>query len=53
LFVGDNPERDILGARKLGMKTALAEYGNGWYKGKKIKPDYILKDISQLLEVLR
>ncbi len=52
LFVGDNPERDILGAQKAGMKTALAEYGNGWYKGEKVKADYVLKDISELLEIL-
>jgi len=52
LFVGDNPERDILGAHKAGMKTALAEYGNGWYKGEKVKSDFVLKDISELLLVL-
>jgi len=52
LFVGDNPERDILGAQKAGMRTALAEYGNGWYKGEKVRADYVLKDISELLGIL-
>jgi putative hydrolase of the HAD superfamily len=48
LFVGDNPERDILGAQKIGMKTALAKYGQ-FIKGKS-KPDYELKDIKDLIE---
>lgn len=27
LFVGDNPERDIIGAKKAGLHTCLAKYG--------------------------
>ncbi len=51
LFVGDNPERDIAGARKAGMKTALAKYGNGG-NSRNIKADYVLMDISELQEIL-
>ncbi len=50
LFVGDNPERDIKGAKQAGMKTALAEYGRVFPKGN-IEPDIYLQDISELLEV--
>ncbi len=51
LFVGDNPIRDIAGAKKVGMKSALAEYGL-IVKGKKIKADYVLGDISDLVKIV-
>ena len=51
LFVGDNPARDIQGAKKLGMKTALAKYGQ-IFPNKGIKADYILKDIEDLQKIL-
>ncbi len=50
LFVGDNPERDIKGAKRVGMKTALAEYGQ-LIKGKS-KPDFILKKPIDLQKVV-
>ncbi|MDO8625203.1 MAG: TIGR02253 family HAD-type hydrolase, partial [Candidatus Diapherotrites archaeon] len=58
LFVGDNPERDILGARNTGMETAWARYG---YPKKYVgpqskstsrsKPDYTLDKIQDLLRI--
>ena len=51
LFVGDNPERDILGAKEAGMKTCLAEYGQNVFS-KKIKADYRIKDVEQLLKIV-
>jgi HAD superfamily hydrolase (TIGR02253 family) len=56
LYVGDNPRRDIKGAKNLGMKTALAEYGmNKSYKKhiKKNKADHVLKDITDLLKIVQ
>ena len=52
LMVGDRPLRDLVGAKKLGMKTAFAKYG---YIGKttKVKCDYVLEDIEDLLEVIQ
>ena len=51
LFVGDNPERDVKGAKKLGMKTALAAYG--WHMSKKsrVKPDYTLRRFADVLGI--
>lgn len=51
LFVGDNPERDIHGAKKVGMQTALAEYGQ--FKKGKEKADFELKDIRDLLGIMK
>jgi len=52
LFVGDSPERDILGAKKLGMQTALAKYGQVWTPRKKIKADFELEDIKDLEKIV-
>jgi len=50
LMVGDWPERDIKGAKKLGIKTCWARYG--WHAGKKIKADYEINKFEELLEVI-
>ncbi|MCK4319448.1 TIGR02253 family HAD-type hydrolase [Candidatus Micrarchaeota archaeon] len=52
LFIGDNPGRDVKGAKSLGMKTALAFYG--LTRGKsRVKPDYILKRFEDILKVVK
>ncbi len=55
LYIGDHPERDIKGAKQLGMRTALAEYGMQRSFRKQLKgnkPDYALKRISDLLGIV-
>lgn len=52
VFVGDNPRRDILGARKMGMWTALADYGCEWPKRGTEKADFVLRRFGELEEVL-
>lgn len=51
LFVGDNPLRDIKGAKKTGMKTAYAEYGS-FIKSDET-PDYVLKKFGDLLKIVK
>ncbi len=51
LFVGDWPERDIMGAKALGMKTAFAKYGSQ-KRVKKSGADYELERIEDLLRVV-
>jgi len=50
LMVGDMPQRDILGAKKLGIKTCFASYGAR--KPKKVDSDYVIKDIKDLLNIV-
>jgi len=55
VMVGDSLMRDIAPAKKLGFKTVFARYG---YLGKrfggksKVKPDYVINDIKELLKIL-
>ncbi len=51
LMVGDWPERDIKGAKLLGIKTAFAKYGA--VKGITIKADYELDSIEDVLGIVR
>ena len=51
LMVGDWPERDVEGAKKIGMKTCFARNGSS----RKIKDsgaDYIIDDIKELLQII-
>ncbi len=53
LMVGDNIERDMVGAKNLGMKTCFAKYGHvdGW-SGKKVdfNPDYTAEEFEDILK---
>ncbi|MCH8067354.1 MAG: TIGR02253 family HAD-type hydrolase [Nanoarchaeota archaeon] len=51
LMVGDWPERDIKGAKAIGMKTCFARYGNP--KIKKTDADYEISNIKMLLEIVK
>lgn len=49
LMVGDRPERDVKGAKKLGMITCFAKYGNPKAES---NADYEINDIKELLEII-
>ncbi len=51
LMIGDNPPRDILGAKKLGMRTCLAKYGLT-YKADRVKADFTIRNIRELVKVI-
>lgn len=51
VMVGDWLERDIAGAKGVGLITAYAKYGEAFSK-KIVDADYILRDISQILDVV-
>jgi putative hydrolase of the HAD superfamily len=55
VFVGDNPEIDIIGARKLGMKTVIIgseklQYGKGIFR-----PDFFIKrkNVKELEDLIQ
>ena len=50
VFVGDWPERDIKGAKALGIKTVHARYGSIFKPS--IKPDYSISRIEDLLKIV-
>jgi putative hydrolase of the HAD superfamily len=50
-MVGDWPDRDVVGAMQLGMRTAFARYGDTFgtlHSG----ADYDLRDLQQLVEIV-
>jgi len=51
LMVGDWAERDIQGAKKVGMKTAFAKYGDT-FETEHHAADYELADISVLIYII-
>ena len=50
LMVGDWPERDIKGAKQMGMLTCFAKYGNP--EASAPDADYEVNDIKELLEIV-
>jgi putative hydrolase of the HAD superfamily len=51
LMVGDWPKGDIEGARRLGMSTAFAKYGNPAFKGKS-HADHVLHRIGDVIKIV-
>jgi putative hydrolase of the HAD superfamily len=51
IMIGDWAERDMVGARNVGMLTAFAKYGDS-FGNQEVEADYILEDISQLLDIV-
>ena len=51
LMIGDWPERDVIGAKKIGMKTAFAQYGDV-FNTSVSGADYDIKDIKELLDIV-
>ncbi len=52
LMIGDMPERDIAGAKAVGMKTCFARYG--WIRGEKPQTaaDFEIDSVEELLRIV-
>ena len=51
VMVGDSLKRDISAAKKLGFKTVFAKYGENYLERARVKPDYTINDIKDLLRI--
>ena len=51
LMVGDWPERDVIGAKQLGMKTAFAKYGDV-FSTNHSGADYDIMDVKEILSII-
>ncbi len=51
IMVGDWQERDIVGAKLVGMKTAFARYGDT-FNTKESNADYELNDIIEIIKII-
>lgn len=51
LFVGDDPDKDIKGAKEVGMHTCLAKYGL-WNKKGETKADYEIEKFEDVLKLI-
>jgi len=52
LMIGDWPERDVVGAKKIGMRTAFAVYGDT-FGTKNSGADWDVEDISELVTIIK
>ncbi len=56
LMVGDWPDRDMAGAKALGMRTVFAHYGFSWSKDKepidRHPADFSIHDMLELLDIV-
>jgi putative hydrolase of the HAD superfamily len=51
LFVGDDPERDMEGARRAGLRTCWVARGRAW-PSQLPAPDHVVQHVAELGEVL-
>jgi putative hydrolase of the HAD superfamily len=51
IMVGDWVERDIIGAKQVGMKTIFAKYGDR-FKTVESGADYNIDDVAQILDII-
>tara|TARA_Y100001968_G_scaffold331599_1_gene386792 strand:+ start:286 stop:969 length:684 start_codon:yes stop_codon:yes gene_type:complete len=52
LMIGDWPERDVVGAKKVGMITAFAKYGDT-FNTVHSNADYDIVDIAELINIIK
>ena len=52
LMIGDWPDRDVVGAKQIGMKTIFARYGDT-FGTKESGADWDVNDIYEIVEIIK
>ena len=52
LMIGDWPERDVVGAKQIGMRTAFAVYGDT-FGTKNSGADWDIQDVSEVINIIK
>ncbi len=52
LMIGDWPERDVVGAKQIGMRTAFAVYGDT-FGTKNSGADWDIQDVSEIITLIK
>lgn len=51
VFIGDHPEKDIVGARRAGMHTVWLRHGRTWPEDLKDPPTFEVSELEELLSL--
>ena len=52
LMIGDWPDRDVVGAKQIGMRTAFAAYGDT-FGTKNSGADWDIQDVSEIITIIK
>jgi HAD superfamily hydrolase (TIGR01509 family) len=52
VMVGNDPSRDILGAKQLGISTILYRTSRYYYKGAEENADYFIDSLDELFDII-
>ena len=52
LMIGDWPDRDVVGAKQIGMRTAFAAYGDT-FGTKNSGADWDIQDVSEVINIIK
>jgi len=52
LMIGDWPDRDVVGAKQIGMRTAFAVYGDT-FGTKNSGADWDIQDVSEIITIIK
>lgn len=48
LFIGDHPEKDVVGAARVGMTTVWVSHGDSWPAGLEVEPTFMVAGVTEV-----
>ena len=52
IMIGDWPDRDVVGGKQIGMRTAFAVYGDT-FGTKNSGADWDIQDVSEIITIIK